>query len=864
MMWILDALVSLALLSLGSTADSKGSYTSSLYGFRVDAPSKEWSVETLDDSRTGALVVAITRKDASTGVSASVRADLVDATVTAKSALEKDLAFVKGKDAYGPPRTYELRLAGVEGAALELVYTSPEKKSYHAKKAHVVHDGVHYSIEAYVLESELALHEKAVERIFESFAFVPVSKSERAKRGWHALAAKCGSEIEWCATWDQAVARARAEKKPVLVSVNMRAGFALADEAMTSAFMDEDVVELARARFVCMRMQHDTEAPFRSQSSYGIGPFGFGVALLVVSPDGAVVDEDESLIPQVVDGFLRASLMRHPEFSTGVQPSEDARGLESARACARRGELERALAMLGDDSSEGARVVRARCQRRLAEDDAALETLDALGAPGRARSASTGSDARASPSASADKLAIELERGAVLLRLGRIADARGAFDRALAADAHSTAAMYGRGACAYFAGKDAEARAVWEKLAAEHPSDRWAWAAAAELTGGKLEIGLRWNPRTIGAETLRALRSSAPQAWPSSRAREAADAAVRYLVREQRADGSWHSPSDVRDYEMPMPDPFVDSISALAGEALLEHLDDADAKRAVDRARRFVLDSIARAKRSPRDSGYMDYEVWSRSCALRFFASCVAKKIGSRDEMRDATKWIVAELARKQRPGGGFSYYVTSDLATAAEGASDQQSISFVTAAVVHAFLRARESGLVSTDASDGFGILAPALACLERARGDDGVFEYMIPVQGRAPAQSPTPAGAAGRGPACELALLRAKHGDLDHLRGALAHFREHASTLARERGKVLMHCGPEGQGCHYILFDYWTAALAVRELPESERAPYRALLVDDLMQLRSEEGAFRDTPILGWDCGTALALLALDALGS
>jgi hypothetical protein len=75
-------------------------------------------------------------------------------------------------------------------------------------------------------------------------------------------------------------------------------------------------------------------------------------------------------------------------------------------------------------------------------------------------------------------------------------------------------------------------------------------------------------------------------------------------------------------------------------------------------------------------------------------------------------------------------------------------------------------------------------------------------------------------------------------------------------------MHCGPEGQGSHYILFDLWTAALAVAELPAKERAPYRTLLVDALMQLRSDEGGFRDTPFLGWDCGTALALMALDAL--
>src|SRR4051812_5778772 len=82
---------------------SSGAYTSSLYGFRVDAPGKEWSVETLGDSRTGSVTVAITRADASPSVTASVKADLVDASVTAKSALERDLEFVKGKDAYGPP-----------------------------------------------------------------------------------------------------------------------------------------------------------------------------------------------------------------------------------------------------------------------------------------------------------------------------------------------------------------------------------------------------------------------------------------------------------------------------------------------------------------------------------------------------------------------------------------------------------------------------------------------------------------------------------------------------------------------------------------------------------------------------------------
>ena len=108
----------------------------------------------------------------------------------------------------------------------------------------------------------------------------------------------------------------------------------------------------------------------------------------------------------------------------------------------------------------------------------------------------------------------------------------------------------------------------------------------------------------------------------------------------------------------------------------------------------------------------------------------------------------------------------------------------------------------------------------------------------------------------------LQGGRSDPGRLAGALSRFREHAASLMRERGKVLMHCGPEGQGCHYILFDLWTASLATRELPENERAPCRTLLLESLMQLRSEEGGFRDTPILGWNTGTALALLALQAL--
>jgi len=90
------------------------------------------------------------------------------------------------------------------------------------------------------------------------------------------------------------------------------------------------------------------------------------------------------------------------------------------------------------------------------------------------------------------------------------------------------------------------------------------------------------------------------------------------------------------------------------------------------------------------------------------------------------------------------------------------------------------------------------------------------------------------------------------------------HRHGLAKELGKSLMHAGPDGQGCHYVLFDYAFAAEAVAELPAAERRRFRALLVELFLDARSAEGGFLDTPINGWAYGTGMALVGLDALGT
>jgi hypothetical protein len=122
---------------------------------------------------------------------------------------------------------------------------------------------------------------------------------------------------------------------------------------------------------------------------------------------------------------------------------------------------------------------------------------------------------------------------------------------------------------------------------------------------------------------------------------------------------------------------------------------------------------------------------------------------------------------------------------------------------------------------------------------------------------------GAAGRGPVCELALLKGGRSSAQRLEKALDSFVSDRADLERQLGKALMHAGPEAQGCHYLLFDYAFAAAALRELPEgNEREPARRVIAEFVLRARRDDGSFEDTPIMGPASGTGLALWALGAL--
>jgi hypothetical protein len=186
---------------------------------------------------------------------------------------------------------------------------------------------------------------------------------------------------------------------------------------------------------------------------------------------------------------------------------------------------------------------------------------------------------------------------------------------------------------------------------------------------------------------------------------------------------------------------------------------------------------------------------------------------------------------------------------------SATQSISFVTAPVSLAMLRARDEGVKIHDQ-----VTDDAIRSLSRMRSVSGVFAYFLHEDGRR--TSADKPGSAGRGPACELALLRGGKSSPRRMKNAVEIFSKYRLGLGKEVGKVLMHAGPTGQGCHYPTFDYAFAAVAIRTMPEKERGSHREKLIELLMAARSEAGAFRDAQFNGWEYGTAMALIALRAL--
>ncbi|MCI0588746.1 MAG: tetratricopeptide repeat protein [Planctomycetes bacterium] len=817
-----------ALLAQGEKADD--AFESPSHGFRVERPGRDWRLDATPKPSSGVLVVRFVH-EGRPDMRASVRAAPLAEETRAETLRDRALADLEERAQRSSLRRESSRLAGREAPGLR-AEVLVEGTLTRVEQRFLVEQGFAYTIEVRGARDGFGRHERDLERFRRSFRLLPASGAVREEARLAALASRCGSGIEWAEDWEAASARAKSEGRLVLVYTRFQPGFAISDDVLAGAFMDEDVRGLMEERYVPLRLRPEMEAPFRSPKAYGMSASTFGVAILLVTPAGEVVREGCLLTAEAVHDLLVEGLAFAPRSPPREEAGKDT--LRRAERLLRRGEYAAAPEVIAAVPGADGHRLRADLLRRLRRGEEALSAIEA------ARAAGPAPDLR-------------LDEGVILLRLGRFEGASAAIQRFLGENpgaSRTPEALYWSGALALQrAGADA-AREVWKTLFESHAESPWAWRAAAALQSTGISLGLRPSLLWPTAEVLDAVRTHDRGPLDVAEARRAEAEAVAFLLASQHQDGGFVCPAESgRSAEVGAGD-FTRAITAICARALLAHRERPGAAEAVGRALAFLRKDREREKAAGDRVHFMDYSPWSRAYRLWLLADGVEARLVERDD--PFPRELVRELEEKRKTTGGWSYYVTGNLGEGGEGRAD--SISFLTAAVVLSLLRAREVGLpVPSEATK------PALDALERALAGGAAFDYWIRPT---PARATSLPGAAGRAPLCALALHRGGRAGLDLVRDGVEAFLGHREGLAKERGKSLMHAGPDAQGTHYVSFDYAMAAAAIRSLPEPERRRPRRLLLELLLRGRCADGGFQEFPTLGRSCGTAMALLAFHDL--
>lgn len=820
--------------------DEDDRFVSESHGFTVQRPDDTWTFNEVSSSSDGKLTLVVQPKNSIGVIQFAVEAVPLSGPAKAEEMLEQTLPLLRSSPQYTDVKRIKSRILGkeVQGICLDTESSGFELRLH---LFYVVEKGMQYTLRYHAPAEQFDAKVPVFSDMLESFRFIAFSEEMKAEQDLLALAAKCGSEIEWIKTWEEASRRAKKEKKMIIVPVRSLGGFNISDPTRTGPLMDPDVVGIVQERFLAFDFKKGMDAPFVSQDSYGMSPTTFGTSVLLAAPDGEIVGDTCSIEPFSFHDFLLEHLAKHPRLDGPSSPGDQS-GLDLAQWHLKRGDYEQAGKILEADTSARAHRLKADLQRRLRKGDAALAEIEKV---------------RKERGTSPDLLLLE---ATVRLKMGGTEEAHALFTRVVEKHPDSDAApeaMFWKGACAVRPEDKEAAEAMWTRIIQSHKDSRWAWRAAAALKSTAFAMGyfgrLNWPPEDV----IAANRVPRPEVLTRSRLQEAEKSALEFLLSRQRSNGSWITPTETMSAVDDEPNEFTQAITAICGQSLLAYHERTEAAKAVDKAIDYLLRIREKEKEEEPEIYFMDYVFWKRTYVLWFFADCLKAGIDGAEKLKPAMAELVEHLRKVQKPGGGWNYLITQDLEN--PEAVPNISMSFTTASVLMALLDTRESGIAVPDK-----MIDDAVDCLKFALNDNKTFEYIVYHDlDDLPRRTPV-AGAAGRGPVCSLAMYLGGKGDLDTIRQTLDLFMVHRHTYSKEQGKTLMHAGPEAQGSHYLMFDYAYAAEAIMKLPEEERAQYAYPLLDQILAARTIEGSYVDNPLLGWFYGTAMALLAFQQLGS
>ncbi|MFH0945949.1 MAG: hypothetical protein V2A76_12180 [Planctomycetota bacterium] len=837
MLTVLDSILTLS-LALPAAQDAELIERPS-HGFVVARPAGEWLVSDAAGDQPGSLNLILTEASSGGKVKISVLATPAGG-LSAEKLRENAVKIVAGQPQYSNVKRMTARVLNRKAPGLDLD-AEIQGEDYRARLVYLVEKELAYLVQVVTPIESFEEFEPTFQNVLDSLRFVAVEQQgNEDERLLASRAKRCGTEFRWVESWEEASRLATKERRLILVYARLYGGLNISDDVMFGPFMDRDVVALLEERFVALRLTRGMDLPLRSHEVYGLSPTTFGTSFLVCDPAGGVVGEEFCPTTPAVHDLLLRCLEKRPK-ARGATPPPGLDSLERAVWHYRRGELDQTEKLLSGPESGTAHQLRAGVHRRRRQGPAALASLDAA--------------RRVTVEPAPD---LVLDEALVRVGMGELETARGQVEQFVKEFPEHPRALEARftlGGILLAVGSKEEAGEVWRTLALETEESRWAKMAAAGLASTSFRLGVGGAAPWPKPELLEALVSPPFESVSISSARKAQEDALAFLLAQQRPDGSWIGPSEAAGSAETWDNQLTTAISAICARSLIPHGSRQDARAAVLRALGWFEKARARTRGQGAAAYYMDYSIYANAYEIRLLADALDAGLMEPEAARAAIAELVDRLRSKQKDGGGWSYYLTPDLE------SDtvlNQSISFITAAATIALVRARESGVELP-----VGMLDKALDCLEQMRNDNLTFEYFLFHEQKPGPRGTRPPGAAGRGPVCALALVMGERRKPQEIREMLGVFFENEPELSRERGKALMHCGLDGQGSHYVMFNYSNCAQAIGKLPDSERARFKKDLLKAMLGARTADGAFLDNPLLGRPYGAAQALVVFHALG-
>jgi hypothetical protein len=358
----------------------------------------------------------------------------------------------------------------------------------------------------------------------------------------------------------------------------------------------------------------------------------------------------------------------------------------------------------------------------------------------------------------------------------------------------------------------------------------------------------------------------APIAPPKKEHIDAAiERGIKFLLDDQRPDGSWGSAERTKGLNIYAPPPgahdaFKTAVTALAVMALVEaeptlsESERAPVTAAIDRGAKWLDEKLGRLRRATPDALY---NVWGHAYSMQALVRLHQRAEANAERQKELVEMAQAQahyLERYSFVGGGWSYY---DFTVGSQVPGDV-GFSFCTATALIALKEAKGIGVEFPER-----LIKKAIASILRQQKPDFSYAYGEYLRLMPMYDINRPGGSLGRSQACNLALRL--YGDKrindDVLKTWLNRLYARNGWLSVGRKRPIPHESFFAVAGYFYYYGHWYAAQCIDELPPAERPYFQEHLAHIILPLQERDGSWWDYPFYNYhqQYGTAMALMTL-----